>query len=156
MTEEIRDKYNKLLGTITTNSQGLREIRNTYNVCLAVYDPKRNETRDKYNVVLTKYDSLVAILHNHINEKNSNAPRREYHSINSAGILGESLAKSTISRLKTISLSDIQKAKENVSFRLDYKEFTSVRKGVLFWAGMVLLVLFSLMVLLLIVIKLTS
>jgi hypothetical protein len=67
MKEEIRDKYNKLLGTITTNSQGLKEVRNTYNVCLAVYDPKRNETRDKYNVVLTKYDSLTSILQEQIN-----------------------------------------------------------------------------------------
>ena len=69
MKEEIRDKYNKLLGTIITNSQGLKEVRNTYNVCLGVYDPKRNETRNKYNVVLTKYDSLISILHDLINEK---------------------------------------------------------------------------------------
>ena len=74
MKEEIRDKYNKLLGTITTNSQGLKEVRNTYNVCLAVYDPRRNETRNKYNAVLTKYDSLVSVLHEHLNSGRFQVP----------------------------------------------------------------------------------
>lgn len=156
MTEEIRDKNNKLLGTITTNSRGLKEVRNTYNVRLAVYDPKLNETRDNYNVVLTKYDSLVAILHKHLNEKKTNELKRDSRSNNSANALGESLAMNLIAGLKKISLSDVSKAKESFTFKLVFKEFTSVRKGVLFWAGVVLLVPFLLMVLLLLVIKLTS
>lgn len=156
MAEKIRDKNNKLLGTITTNSQGLKEVRNTYNVCLAVYDPKRNETRDKNNVVLTKYDSLVAILHKHINDKSSSQSKREYRGTNSASMLGASLAEILISKLQKISLSDIKMVKERILFRLDYKKIVSVRKGVLFMAGMILLVLFSLIILLLILVKLTS
>lgn len=159
MTEEIRDKYNKLLGTITTNSQGLKEVRNTYNVCLAVYDPKRNETRNKYNVVLTKYDSLISILHEHINsanEKKNNGLKHESRSNKSAEQIGESIAEGLISGLKTISFSDLNKAKESFTLKKIYKEFTSIRKGVLFWAGMALLVPIVLMILLLLVVKLTS
>lgn len=156
MTEQIKDKYNKLLGTITTNSQGLKEVRNTYNVCLAVYDPKRNETRNKYNVVLTKYDSLISILSEHINsEKHNNELRPESRSNKSAEEIGESLADNLLAGLKTISLSDLNKAKKASLKRL-FKEFTSIRKGVLFWAGVVLLVPFVSVVLLLLVVKLTS
>lgn len=157
MREEIRDKYNKLLGTITTNSRGLREVRNTYNVCLAVYDPKRNETRDKYNVVLTKYDSLISILHEHLNnEKQSNGVKREPRINKSVEDLGESLADSLISGLNKISLSGANKAEESFTFKAVSKEFPLVRKGVLFWAGMALLIPFVLMVLVLLVTWLNS
>ena len=157
MTEEIRDKNNKLLGTITTNSQGLKEVRTAYNERLAVYDQKRNETLDKYHVVITKYDSLLSILHEHINNENQDKRlKRESRSKNSAEELGESVMDNLISGLKTISISDVKKVKDSDAVKGLTKELSSVRKGVWYWAGMALLVPIVLLVLLFIVAQLVS
>lgn len=174
MEEKIRDKNNKIIGEIRTNSLGFREVRNTHNVRLAVYDSQRNETRNEYNVVLTKYDSLISVLHDHISEEKAKSRttrafggngrvevgRRDVErggrSISKRSVaFGESLSDNLISRLKTISAADVEKVIASFA-KVLHKEFTSVRKGVLFWAGMTLAALFVLLLSMLLVVKLTS
>ena len=174
MEEKIRDKNNKILGTIRTNSLGFKEVRNTHNVRLAVYDSQRNESRNEYNVVLTKYDSLISVLHDHISEEKAKSrTNRAFGGNGSAEIerrdvergtrslskrstaFGKSLSDNLISRLKTISTSDAKKVITSFA-KVLHKEFTSVRKGVLFWAGMTLLALVVLLLSVLLVVKLTS
>lgn len=176
MEEKIRDKNNKIMGTIRTNSLGFKEVRNTHNVRLAVYDSQRNETRNEYNVVLTKYDSLISVLHDHISEEKAKSRTNRAFGGNGraeierrdvergprslskgSAAFGESLSDNLISRLRTTSISTSDAKKVIISFaKVLHKEFTSVRKGVLFWAGMTLLALVVLLLSVLLVVKLTS
>ena len=58
--------------------------------------------------------------------------------------------------LKAITISDLNNEKESFTFKAISKEFTLVRRGVMFWAGMVLLVPIVLLVSLFLVAKLLS
>lgn len=145
---KIKNKNNKVLGVITTNNRGLKEVRNARNSILAVYDPKRNETRDKNNRLLTNYDSLISVLHEHLDEE-----IRSRYAIKKNTQLA---ADEIISELKKVSISDINKISKSFSIREIFKEETTVRKKFLFISGMIVLVPIVLMVLILIAVKLTS
>lgn len=155
--EEIRDKYNKLLGTVSTNEKGFKEVRDTYNVYLAVYDPIKNETRNKCNVVLTKYDSLVSILHEHINyEKNNNSQsKRVSRKCSDAEGFGGLIVDNLVSEFKKFDFSDFGNWKSG-SFKNLFKDIFSVRKSFLYFAGIAVFVPILLIFLLLVVFKLLS
>ena len=60
--QELRDKYNKLLGTIKTISNGKLELRDARNSLKGTYDPKTNETRDARNSFVGKGNLLATLL----------------------------------------------------------------------------------------------
>ena len=60
--QQIRDRHNKLLGTIKTRSDGKLEIRDSHNQMLGIYDPKKNETRDSHNSLVAKGNVLSSFL----------------------------------------------------------------------------------------------
>jgi hypothetical protein len=60
--QEIRDKSNRLVATITTLSSGKQEIRDPSNRLLGTYDPKSNETRDPSNRLVAKGNVLSSLI----------------------------------------------------------------------------------------------
>ena len=60
--QEIRDKLNRLVATISTVSSGKQEIRDPSNKLLGTYDPNRNETRDAHNSIVAKGNVLSSLL----------------------------------------------------------------------------------------------
>lgn len=60
--QEIRDRSNRLLGTIYTLSSGKLEIRDPSNRPLGQYDPRRNETRDRSNRFVSTGNTLTTLL----------------------------------------------------------------------------------------------
>lgn len=137
---KIKNKNNKVLGVITTNNRGLKEVRNTRNSILAVYDPKRNETRDKNNRLLTNYDSLISVLHEHLDEE----------------IRSRDVIKKNTQLAADEIISELKKISKNFSIKEIFNEETTVRKNFLFISGMIVLVPIVLMFLMLIAVKLTS
>lgn len=62
--ETVRDFYGKVLGTITTDSQGNKVVRDFYGRILGRYDKKSNVTRDFYGRIVAKGDyssSLISV-----------------------------------------------------------------------------------------------
>jgi hypothetical protein len=59
--QQLRDKSNKLLGTIKTVGSKL-ELRDPSNRLLGRYDPKSNETRDPSNRLVGKGNLLGTLL----------------------------------------------------------------------------------------------
>jgi hypothetical protein len=60
--QELRDSTNRLLGKITTLSNGKLELRNATNMLKGTYDPKTNETRDATNRLVGKGNLLTTLL----------------------------------------------------------------------------------------------
>jgi hypothetical protein len=60
--QELRDSSNRLLGKITTLSNGKLELRNAASVLKGTYDPKTNETRDASSRLVGKGNLLTTLL----------------------------------------------------------------------------------------------
>lgn len=60
----MRDKRNRQIGVIETDSKGVQTIRTTSNKKLGTYDPKTDKTRDTANRVIGKGNLLVTLLDN--------------------------------------------------------------------------------------------
>ena len=60
--QQIRDRNNKLMATIKSQSTGKQEIRNPNNKLLGTYDPKSNETRDPNNRLVAKGNVLSSLI----------------------------------------------------------------------------------------------
>lgn len=60
--QEIRDRGNRLLGTIYTLANGKLEIRDPSNRPLGQYDPRKNETRDRSNRFVSTGNTLTTLL----------------------------------------------------------------------------------------------
>jgi len=60
--QQLRDKMNRLIGTIKTHSDGKLEIRDDMNRLKGTYDPKSNETRDDMNRSVGKGNLLAMLL----------------------------------------------------------------------------------------------
>lgn len=61
-SQELRDKSGKLLGKITTLSNGVQEIRNASGSLKGKYDPKTNETRNASGSMVGKGNLLSTLL----------------------------------------------------------------------------------------------
>ena len=59
---ELRDRTNRLLGTIRPISNGKLELRDYTNRLLGTYDPDRDETRDHTNALVGTGDLLTTLL----------------------------------------------------------------------------------------------
>ena len=60
--QDIRDKFNRLIATISTISSGKQEIRDPSNRLLGTYDPRTNETRDPSNRLVAKGNVLTSLI----------------------------------------------------------------------------------------------
>ena len=60
--QQIRDKNNRLIATIKTQSSGKQEIRDPSNKLLGTNDPKNNETRDPTNRLVAKGNVLSSLI----------------------------------------------------------------------------------------------
>lgn len=60
--QEIRDKYNRLLGSIVTKSNGNLEGRDALNRFKGTYDSKHNVTRDALNRIVGKGNLLSNLI----------------------------------------------------------------------------------------------
>jgi hypothetical protein len=60
--QELRDSSNRLIGKISTSSNGKQEIRDASNRLKGSYDPKSNETRDSSNRLVGKGNLLATLL----------------------------------------------------------------------------------------------
>lgn len=60
--QQLRDKLNRLIGTIKTRSDGKLEIRDNLGRLKGTYDPKRNETRDNLGRLVGKGNLLTSLL----------------------------------------------------------------------------------------------
>jgi hypothetical protein len=60
--DEIRDRQGRLIGTIVTRRDGVREARDRQWRLLGTFNPKSNETRDRLGKLLTRGDTLSALL----------------------------------------------------------------------------------------------
>lgn len=60
--QQLRDSSNRLIGTISTISNGQLEIRDTANRRLGTYDPKTDQTRDTANRLVGNGNLLVTLL----------------------------------------------------------------------------------------------
>lgn len=58
----LRDRLNRIIGTIKTLSDGRLEIRDPLNRPKGTYNPKTNETRDHLNRVVGKGNLLTTLL----------------------------------------------------------------------------------------------
>lgn len=58
----LRDKHNKRIGVIETDSKGVQTIRDTGNKKLGTYDPKSDKTRDTTNHLIGKGNLLITLL----------------------------------------------------------------------------------------------
>ena len=61
-TEVLRDKNNRKLGEIRTDSSGRQVLYNATNRRLGEYNPKSNETRDANNRLVGKGNLLGSLL----------------------------------------------------------------------------------------------
>ena len=60
--QEIRDPSYRMVGTITTRKDGVREARDRDYRLLGTYNPKTNETRDRNYRLVGKGDLLSALM----------------------------------------------------------------------------------------------
>ena len=60
--EFIRDYYNKILGSIETDTLGNKIVRDFYGKILGRYDARTNTTRDFYNRVVAKGDFSASLI----------------------------------------------------------------------------------------------
>ncbi|WP_323032125.1 hypothetical protein [Brachymonas denitrificans] len=60
--QQIRDRTNKLIATIKTQSSGKLEIRDSRNRLLGIYDPRTNETRDAANRLVARGNVLTSLV----------------------------------------------------------------------------------------------
>lgn len=60
--QELRDRNNRLVATIITQSNGKLEIRDRNNYLLGTYDPRANETRDRSNRLVAKGNVLSSLV----------------------------------------------------------------------------------------------
>ena len=60
--QELRDRMNNLLGTITERSPGKFEGRDRMNNLKGTYDAQRNETRDRMNNLVGKGNLLSSLI----------------------------------------------------------------------------------------------
>ena len=60
--EVIRDFYGRVLGTITTDSNGNKVVRDFYGKILGKYDKKSNVTRDFYGRIVEKGDRSNSLI----------------------------------------------------------------------------------------------
>jgi len=60
--QEIRDPSHRVIGTITTRKDGVKEARDRQYRLLGTYNPKTNETRDRDYRLVGKGDLLSALL----------------------------------------------------------------------------------------------
>lgn len=60
--QQLRDSSNRLIGTISTLSNGQLEIRDPANKRLGTYDPKTDQTRDTANRVIGNGNLLTTLL----------------------------------------------------------------------------------------------
>lgn len=60
--QELRDRTNRLLGTIKQRSDGKFEGRDRVNHVVGTYDPKTNETRDSSNRLVGKGNLLASLI----------------------------------------------------------------------------------------------
>ena len=58
----LRDKNNRRIGVIETDSNGIQTIRTTSNKKLGIYNPKTDETRDTANHLIGKGNLLITLL----------------------------------------------------------------------------------------------
>lgn len=58
----LRDKNNRRMGVIETDSNGIQTIRTTSNKKLGIYNPKTDETRDTANHLIGKGNLLITLL----------------------------------------------------------------------------------------------
>lgn len=59
---ELRDNMNRLIGTITTKSNGQLEVRDSMNRLKGTYDPRTDNTRDAMNRVVGKGNHLSSLI----------------------------------------------------------------------------------------------
>jgi hypothetical protein len=60
--QEIRDPSYRMVGTITTRQDGVREARDRDYRLLGTYNPKTNEARDRNYRLVSRGDSLAALV----------------------------------------------------------------------------------------------
>ena len=60
--QELRDRQNRLIGTLNTNNNRVIELRNKHNELLGRYDPSTNQTRDKRNYLIGSGNLLSSLL----------------------------------------------------------------------------------------------
>ena len=60
--QPLRDRQNRLLGTLKTRSDGKIELYSPSNRLLGTYFPKTNETRDTANRLVGKGNLLTTLL----------------------------------------------------------------------------------------------
>lgn len=62
MDQILKDKMNRKLGVIKTDSQGREILYDTMNIKKAIYDPQKNVTLDTMNRIIGKGNLLTKIL----------------------------------------------------------------------------------------------
>ena len=60
--EVIRDFYGRILGTITTDSNGNKVARDFYGHIVGKYDKNANVTRDFYGHIVAKGDRVSGLI----------------------------------------------------------------------------------------------
>lgn len=60
--QQIRDFYGRLLGTVYTDTQGNRILRDFHGRLRGKYDKKQDVTRDFYGKIVSHGDSLTSLL----------------------------------------------------------------------------------------------
>ena len=60
--ETIRDFYGRILGTITTDSQGNKVVRDFYGRILGKYEKQANVTRDFYGRIVARGDRTSSLV----------------------------------------------------------------------------------------------
>lgn len=60
----LRDKHNKRIGLIETDSRGVQTIRTPSNKKLGTYNPKTDQTRDSTNRLIGTGNLLMTLLNN--------------------------------------------------------------------------------------------
>lgn len=58
----LRDKQNRRIGVLETDSKGIQTIRTPSNKKLGTYNPKTDQTRDSANRLIGKGNLLLTLL----------------------------------------------------------------------------------------------
>jgi len=59
----LRDKQNRMIGIIETDSNDIQTLRDKTNKKLATYDPKTNKTRDIYGHLIGTGNLMMTLLY---------------------------------------------------------------------------------------------
>jgi hypothetical protein len=62
VTQQLRDRYGKLIGTIETKSDGRLEVHDYTGRRLGSYDPKKDRTYDRYDSLVGEGNLLTTLL----------------------------------------------------------------------------------------------